>query len=185
MMDRCHNISSTNSKNYGKRGISLCEEWRADFNSFYSWAIASGWKQGLQIDRIDNDGNYEPKNCRWVTAKENTNNKRNNHRITIDGVSKTITQWAEENNITPTVIWHRIKELGWSAKEAVFSKVQFSKRGEKYNRSKLTIKDVVEIYTSRLPANTLSDRFNLSRASIYDIWERKTWNEVTKKLRRQ
>ena len=70
--------SSFNNKNYGGRGIVLCEEWDSSFENFYSWSIANGYREGLQIDRIDNDSGYRPDNCRWVTSFKNNMNKRTN-----------------------------------------------------------------------------------------------------------
>lgn len=76
MKVRCYNKNNYHYKWYGSRGISVCDDWRQDFQSFYKWAIAANWKKGLTIDRIDNNGNYEPSNCRFVTQKENVNNAR-------------------------------------------------------------------------------------------------------------
>ena len=76
MRCRCRNRKNAEYKNYGGRGISVCEEWQNDFMSFYNWAITNGYKKGLTIDRVDNDGNYEPSNCRFVTNKKNNRNKR-------------------------------------------------------------------------------------------------------------
>jgi len=77
MCARCKNPNNTIYKNYGGRGISICKEWTLDPKLFIAWAKRNGWKRGLQIDRIDNDGNYEPSNCRFVTQGENVRNKRN------------------------------------------------------------------------------------------------------------
>lgn len=71
MIERCHNTEKYNYSSYGGRGIYVCDEWKNDFDNFYNWAINNGFEQHLQIDRIDNDGNYEPSNCRWVTKEEN------------------------------------------------------------------------------------------------------------------
>lgn len=69
--DRCYNENSCNYNNYGKRGIKMCDEWRNDFISFYHWSMQNGYKEGLSIDRIDNDGPYAPWNCRWISVGEN------------------------------------------------------------------------------------------------------------------
>lgn len=76
MKQRCFNSNNKNYKYYGERGITICDEWKNDFNAFYEWAITNGYTDNLTIDRINNDGNYEPSNCRWVTNAEQQKNKR-------------------------------------------------------------------------------------------------------------
>lgn len=76
MMQRCYNENDTGYKDYGGRGISICQEWRDSFDAFAEWALSHGFKMNLTIDRIDNDGNYEPNNCRWVSMKTQVHNQR-------------------------------------------------------------------------------------------------------------
>lgn len=84
MINRCHNPNDIGFKNYGSRGISVCDDWRKSFKLFRAWAVNNGHNFGLQIDRIDNNGNYEPRNCRFVTNLENSRNKRNNRHCWLD-----------------------------------------------------------------------------------------------------
>lgn len=94
MKNRCSCEKNPCYHNYGGRGISVCNEWQNDFEAFYDWAISNGYADDLTIDRIDNDGNYEPANCRWITNKQQSCNRRTNRFIAIDGETKTVTEWA-------------------------------------------------------------------------------------------
>lgn len=110
MKDRCNNPNNTSYKNYGGRGIKVCEKWEEDFKLFKEWALQNGYKEGLTIDRIDFNGNYEPNNCRWITNKEQQNNKTTNVFITYKGETKTLTQWAEIYEIEPATVKYRLKK---------------------------------------------------------------------------
>lgn len=68
---RCFNKNKNDYKHYGGRGVTVCDEWNNSFESFYNWSINNGWDKGLEIDRINNDGNYEPSNCQWITQQKN------------------------------------------------------------------------------------------------------------------
>ena len=87
MMDRCYNQKALDFHNYGGRGIVVCDEWKFDSKAFISWAKSSGWKRGLQIDRIEVNGPYSPANCRWVTSRQNNRNRRNN-KLDVEKVNQ-------------------------------------------------------------------------------------------------
>lgn len=93
MKSRCYNKNKKNYKYYGGRGIKVCDEWKDNFKEFYNWAI-NGWKKGLTLDRINNDDDYKPDNCRWVDRIEQANNRHTNYLIKYKGRIKTMAQWS-------------------------------------------------------------------------------------------
>lgn len=119
MRRRCDNKNVKSFSDYGGRGIKVCAEWNESFETFRDWAFESGYKEGLEIDRIDVDGNYSPDNCRWVSRQINANNKRNNHRITINGETKTLGEWCKEYGINRKTVQSRIS-YGWKEDESLF-----------------------------------------------------------------
>ena len=116
---RCYNKNALRFKDYGSRGITMCDEWKNDFQTFYDWAMASGYREDLTIDRIDSDGNYEPSNCRWSTQTEQQNNKRGNVVVLYQGEEHTIAEWAKIKNIPYHTLRNRITSLGWSVERAM------------------------------------------------------------------
>lgn len=113
MKKRCYKKENNpDYKNYGGRGILICEEWLNDhtgFINFYNWAINNGYQDNLTIERKDVNGNYEPDNCTWADRKVQNNNRTNNKLITIGGLTKNVSQWAEEYNLPNTTIWSRLR----------------------------------------------------------------------------
>lgn len=128
MKERCYNQKTKCYKNYGGKGIKICDEWLKDFQKFYDWAKDNGYKEGLTIDRIDNNKNYEPNNCRWVTIREQNRNYSRNHNITYNGETKCIADWADCFSINRATILWRIKS-GKSLDE-VFDKKDRRKKYE-------------------------------------------------------
>jgi hypothetical protein len=118
MLERCSNPSRETYGRYGGRGITVCSEWRS-FAAFAAWANAAGYARRLQIDRYpDNDGNYEPCNCRWVTSAQNNQNRSDNVRLTHDGRTMTAVEWARELALPPAAIYRRVK-AGWPVEKAL------------------------------------------------------------------
>ena len=115
MKQRCYNPRMPNFKYYGAKGITVCDEWKNNSQAFYDWAISHDYSDDLTIDRIDNNGNYCPENCRWVTMKEQDNHRTNNIVIVFNGESHTIPEWSEIVGIKQYVIRNRINR-GWSIK---------------------------------------------------------------------
>lgn len=110
MKRRCMNIKDKNYKNYGGRGIKICDEWlnkEKGMMNFCKWAINNGYEDNLTIDRIDTNGNYEPDNCRWVSIKEQENNRRDNVFLKYKGKVKTLKQWAETTGISYNTVYSR------------------------------------------------------------------------------
>lgn len=99
MLARCYNKNKQQYVNYGGRGITVCNEWKNDFVSFYNWATSNGYGENLTIDRIDVNGNYCPENCRWITRKEQNNNRRDNVLFEKNGIIKNALEWSKELNI--------------------------------------------------------------------------------------
>ena len=119
MKRRCSEPQYKAYEHYGGRGITVCEKWLKSFETFYSWAINNGYSNGLTLDRVNNDGDYSPENCRWVTQKEQNNNKRNNHLLTCDGKTMTMKQWSEKAGINYGTLRTRINELKWDVTKAI------------------------------------------------------------------
>lgn len=116
--NRCLNKNLKTYKNYGGRGITVCQEWLNDFKMFYDWAINNGYSDSLTIDRINNDGNYEPDNCRWASIKTQANNRRTCKTFTYNGVTKNYKQWCEFLKINYKTFYSRISR-GWKIENAL------------------------------------------------------------------
>lgn len=106
---RCYNPKCKEYKNYGERGIKVCDEWlKSRPSAFYQWAFENGYKEGLTVDRINNDGNYEPSNCHWTTIKAQCSNRRTNRFVTYNGKTLTVSQWSERTGINKETLKHRL-----------------------------------------------------------------------------
>ena len=95
-------------KNYGGRGITVCDEWKNNYNAFLEWALENNWQPKSTIERIDNNGNYEPSNCRWATRHEQLRNRRNNILVTYKGKTQTAQDWATDIGLSAPAFKKRL-----------------------------------------------------------------------------
>lgn len=130
---RCYNPNCKSYKNYGAKGIKVCKEWKDNFTAFHDWAFDNGYDKNASygqctIDRIDTNGDYCPENCRWVSLKEQANNRNNNFLITYNGETDTMSNWATKVGISYNCIFKRINELHWSTEKAFTTPQRVTKR---------------------------------------------------------
>ena len=118
MKDRCYNHNCDSYHNYGGRGITVCDEWRNNYQNFQEWALRNGYTDDLTIDRSNVNGNYEPSNCRWLTQQEQSFNKRTNRTLTYKNKTQTLTEWATELNINSNTLLYRLRR-GWTVERAL------------------------------------------------------------------
>lgn len=119
MIGRCENPKDAAYPRYGGRGVKVCAEWRASFETFREWALVNGYSATLTIDRRDNDGAYEPENCRWATYTEQNRNRRNNKPIIYKGETVLIPELAERHGLPADIVKNRIHRYGWSIEKAI------------------------------------------------------------------
>lgn len=131
MKSRCYNKNSINYKYYGGKGVIICEDWLSSFENFYEWAISNGYNKELTIDRICPNEGYNPRNCKWSTKKEQSYNRSMSVKLTYNGKTMYLTEWAEELNIDKKTLSWRYRN-GWSDEEILT-------RPRDYKESKLTL----------------------------------------------
>ncbi|MCR5257244.1 MAG: hypothetical protein K6E40_03685 [Desulfovibrio sp.] len=111
MKGRCLNPNYSCFEHYGGRGISVCPEWRASFQAFHDWAMSHGYSDDLTIDRADNNGNYEPSNCRWVSRKEQSENTRRTRLVEFQGEVHSVAEWARRLGFAKRTLARRLDRL--------------------------------------------------------------------------
>jgi hypothetical protein len=116
MIQRCTNKAAPNYRRYGGRGIAVCERWLLYENFIADMGLSPN---GFTLDRMDNDGNYEPGNCRWADRRTQANNRSSNRLISHAGMTKTISEWARERGIKVSTLGMRINHYGWSISRAL------------------------------------------------------------------
>lgn len=120
MLRRCNDETRDNYKNYGGLGITVCESWSGDngLNTFTDWAVSNGYADSLTLDRLDVKGNYTPDNCRWVTIKEQNNNKKDTIYLTYNNKTQTLVDWCRELNLPYGSIYKRLYEHNYTVDRA-------------------------------------------------------------------
>lgn len=128
MKNRCYRKTHQAYSYYGARGITVCDEWKDNFEVFYSWAINSGYSDDLTIDRINNDEGYYPENCKWVTMEEQVNNRRSCIQVTYNGETKNLMQWCKLLGLPYKLINQRMKLKNISFEEAISIPIKSKKK---------------------------------------------------------
>lgn len=124
MKSRCANPSNKDYSNYGERGITVCEEWKNNFKTFYDWATKTGYEKGLTIERIDVNGNYCPENCKWIPNPIQARNLRKTRLFTYNGETKDIRSWSEQYGVPYYVLRSRLVNYNWPIERALFEGVR-------------------------------------------------------------
>lgn len=161
MKSRCAN---KNLKYYGGKGIKVCNQWLNSFETFYDWAIDNGYRENLTIDRIDNNGNYEPSNCRWADNKQQSINRTSNIFYEYKGKRLSIIEWAELYNIPYKLLHQRLRTYKWDIDKALNTGIYESPLS-----SKLSIKDKKEIflkYTNGISMKSLAEEYDVHKDTI-------------------
>lgn len=161
---RCNIPTATGYANYGGRGIKVCKEWDESYEVFKEWAISNGYTNGLTIDRIDTNGNYEPSNCRWVDKICQANNTRRNVCIEWNGEKCTISQWSRKLGIPEKKLWSRLRLHNMSADKAFATNENLDETRLTYNGETHNLKEWSKI--TGIHVQTLSSRIHKLHWSI-------------------
>ena len=154
MCSRCHNPNDTGYKHYGGRGIAVCDEWRNDFQPFYDYVskLEHFGEEGYTLDRINNNGNYEPGNVRWATAKEQSRNKTNNRLVGSHGQDIVLADLAEMTGLTSQLLRDRLER---------------GEQGEYLLRPPAPTKHLVEINNEQMSITEIAKEAKVSRSTIH------------------
>ena len=164
MIQRCYNRKHPHYGLWGGRGIRVCDEWRDDYQAFRKWAYDNGYDESKDrkeqsLDRINNDGNYEPLNCRWASMKEQRKNQRSRYtgkgykyNWTFEGITKSAVEWCNIFNVSVPMVMYRVNEKGMNPFEALVTPV---KRGN--NVKNITKEQVIELQQRGMTQKQISD----------------------------
>ena len=178
MKTRCLNPKAEAYKNHGARGITVCERWLTFENFLADMGVRP---EGTELERIDNNGNYEPGNCRWATRKEQANNRRSNVLLTVNGKTQTAQAWADEFGLSLQALRHRMK-VGWSLEEIQSTPVGDGYiAGESHPGSKLTetkVKDIRSRHAAGQTLQEIADAHGVSPQTVWRVAHGKAWAHV-------
>lgn len=164
MKSRCTNPNKPDYKYYGAKGIGFCAEWN-DYANFKKWAIDNGYTDRLTLDRKDGTKNYCPENCRWITIKEQQNNKKNNHVLEFNNEVHTISEWAQILKMDRGLIKDRIL-AGWTVERALTEPANPVKKDISFNGETHSWTEWSQI--TGIPRSTLYSRYNDMHWSVED-----------------
>ena len=176
MLNRCYNQNQKSYKDYGGRGITVCERWLpSDYGIGFKNFLADMGEppSGCTLDRLDNKGPYSPENCRWASRSDQANNKRNNRWITANGQTKTLAQWAKDLGCSPSNILYRIK-AGMSEEQAVTKSI-----AERPN-SKLSEDDAryIKHHYPVMTSSALAEKLGVSKKTVLNVIHGVTFKDV-------
>ncbi|MEE0896505.1 MAG: hypothetical protein U0L88_02590 [Acutalibacteraceae bacterium] len=169
---------------YGERGITVCDEWmgKEGQKNFREWAVNNGYEQGLTIDRIDNNKGYSPQNCRWVTAKEQSYNRRSNKLITIKGKTQTVTEWAKEMGLSVGALQNRLR-YGWEEDRLLEPKQVHLKMSKHEMRLEiLKLRKQLEEYKNKIENGTLVELPCKVGDEIWEIIQSPNGNFISREI---
>lgn len=127
---RCYTKSDKGYKNYGLRGIKMCDDWKNSFESFMKWALENGYTDALTIERIDVNKDYCPENCAWIPFDEQQKNRRTCRYFRYKGKEKNLSEWCKELGLSYKNVHNRIYKLGWTFEKAISEPVHIEKRNK-------------------------------------------------------
>lgn len=176
MRNRCFNPDNLGYKNYGGRGITVCDLWENSSMAFINWCEDNGYKKGLEIDRINNNGNYEPSNCRFVTRKVNSRNRRDSTYIKYAGYELVLFHWAKIIGISQPVLRERVVIANWSINRSIETstpkQTRYSHNGQQLTLieiQKLTGENLLKLFIQLNPktvSHNLTSKFGAQQNVI-------------------
>ena len=185
MICRCNNKNSKSYKNYGGRGIRVCDEWRKDFWAFYRH-IGKRPTRKHTVERIDTNGNYEPGNVRWATRTEQARNTTKNVTLSHQGTTATVAEWAERLGIRPTTIYYRL-DHNWPIEKALNSEIRNplenlrppkDKHGPAAKLTEESVRKIRVEFSAGSSMASLGKRYGVSRSTIQHVVHRRTWADI-------